>query len=246
MLSNRQLSLLDLIIKEHVQSARPVSSGLVAKRKTLDISSATIRNEMQALEDAGYLKQLHTSGGRVPTDKAYRYFVNNILASGPAEPTKQEKTKISQALTSAPEDPKQINRSLAEVLSDLSEQLVITGISDTNDFFKVGLSSLFGMPEFRELDRIFQLTSVFDHFDRMFDKIEREFFTAPVESMLGIYIGHENPLGNLRDETMIVANYPLPENTQGSLTLIGPTRMDYERNMALINYAISKLYRNYE
>ena len=77
--TGRQIKLLDFIIREHVKTAKPVGSVLIAKKAGFKVSSATLRNEMGALEKAGYLAQLHTSGGRVPTDKAYRYYVNSLL-----------------------------------------------------------------------------------------------------------------------------------------------------------------------
>ena len=76
-LTSRQHSILSLVIQSYVNTARPVSSKSLLE--TLGVSSATIRNEMAALEDAGFLKHPHTSAGRIPTDKGYRYFVERLL-----------------------------------------------------------------------------------------------------------------------------------------------------------------------
>jgi len=78
-LSDRQQAVLRLIIQEYVGSATPVSSKLVTDGSTLGVSSATIRNEMSALEEKGYLMQPHTSAGRVPTEAGYRYFVEKLM-----------------------------------------------------------------------------------------------------------------------------------------------------------------------
>ena len=75
----REEKLLRWIIQEFVQSKRPIGSELVAAKARLGVSSATIRNAMKKLEDDGYLHQEHTSGGRVPTDKAYRFYVDYIM-----------------------------------------------------------------------------------------------------------------------------------------------------------------------
>ena len=75
MISDRQEKILELLIKEYIDSARPVSSDMLKKRLHLDISPATIRNELQELMEAGYVAQPHTSAGRVPTEKGYRFFV---------------------------------------------------------------------------------------------------------------------------------------------------------------------------
>ena len=245
MLSSRQVKLLDFIIREHVKTAKPVGSALIAKKAGFKLSPATLRNEMAELEKTGYLAQLHTSGGRVPTDKAYRYYVNSLLE------TKKNlnletghKKKIKDALNGIPPDPREINKVVARVLSNLSENLVITGISQDQDFFKKGLVSLFENPEFKEFGEAFQLARFFEEFEGMFQFIEREFFNtlgAPRGIPVQIMIGKESPFRQIQHETVMCAKYGLPGNCVGSLTLVGPTRMDYEKNIALIKYITEEL-----
>lgn len=74
-MTERQEKILELIVKDYVKNSKPVSSKLLTQKK-LGLSSATLRNEMMELEEAGYLNQPHTSAGRVPTEKAYRFFIN--------------------------------------------------------------------------------------------------------------------------------------------------------------------------
>jgi heat-inducible transcriptional repressor len=78
-LTDRQKTLLLLIIRDYIDSAQPVGSKRLAERYHLDLSSATIRNEMGALTEMGYLRQPHTSAGRVPTEEGYRYFVSEMM-----------------------------------------------------------------------------------------------------------------------------------------------------------------------
>lgn len=78
-LSRRQEVILRLIVHEHVSTGRPVGSKTLGERHRVGVSAATIRNEMADLEAAGYIQHLHTSGGRVPTDQGYRYFVHHLL-----------------------------------------------------------------------------------------------------------------------------------------------------------------------
>src|SRR3712207_4027636 len=78
-LSERQQAILRLIVQEYVATGRPVGSKTLVERHGIAYSSATIRNEMADLETAGYVQHLHTSGGRVPTDRGYRYFVHQLL-----------------------------------------------------------------------------------------------------------------------------------------------------------------------
>jgi len=201
------------------------------------LGPASLRNEMCELEQAGYLSHLHTSGGRVPTDKAYRHFVNNLIQNDNFEPAMNEKRKIRTVVSSS-DDPYRLNQGIARILSELSDNLVITKILDDDNFYKVGLASLFEMPEFREFDRTFRLVSFFDEFDQMFEKMEREFFGDFEEHTSGfnVFIGRENFLPGIRDETIMTVRYDLPEGLEGLLALVGPTRMDYGRNIGLVKY----------
>jgi len=78
-LGERKLRILQAIIEDYVMSGEPVGSRTIAKKYNLGISSATIRNEMADLEEMGYLKQPHTSAGRIPSDKAYRLYVDHLM-----------------------------------------------------------------------------------------------------------------------------------------------------------------------
>lgn len=201
------------------------------------------------LEQAGYLSQLHTSGGRVPTDKAYRYFVNSLLESDADLDLEAEyKNKIKRAIVDASFDPREINKIVARVLSNLSGNLVVTGISEDDDFFKKGLAGLFEHPEFRENNKVFQLANFFEEFEEMFKFIEREFFNilgAPRGVPVQVLIGRENPFKQIQHETIMCAKYGLPGDCVGSLTLVGPTRMDYEKNISLIKYVTEELNKLY-
>src|SRR3990172_8233860 len=84
MLTERRQQLLRFIVDEYVRTAQPVASGAIVHRYHLPVSSATIRNEMARLEDEGYIVQPHTSAGRAPTDKGYRYYVEALMR--PQEP----------------------------------------------------------------------------------------------------------------------------------------------------------------
>jgi heat-inducible transcriptional repressor len=86
MLTERQNFILALVIREHVDTTQPVGSKRLVEAYNLDYSSATVRNEMAALTDAGYLQQPHTSAGRAPTEEGYRYFVSQLMGNSPLPP----------------------------------------------------------------------------------------------------------------------------------------------------------------
>lgn len=118
-LSDRQESILALIVREYTESAQPVGSNRLVDRYRLEVSSATVRNEMAALTDSGYLRQPHTSAGRVPTESGYRYFVRQIL--GDTELPNAEKRLISHQFHQIPSDVEQWVRLSASILAQQSK-----------------------------------------------------------------------------------------------------------------------------
>src|SRR3990167_10819860 len=84
-LDNRKEHILDFIVRDYIATAQPVSSGRMALKRVLDSSSATLRNIMLELDEEGFLFQPHTSAGRAPTEKGYRYFIENLMEIGQPE-----------------------------------------------------------------------------------------------------------------------------------------------------------------
>lgn len=249
-LSERQQKLINTIVEAFIETAEPVSSKFIGREGDLRVSPATIRNEMSDLENCGYLEQLHVSGGRIPTDKAYRFYVDELVSNNELEPSIAWKNKVTAVLEEniGNADPFEVNKAVAQLVSDLSDSLVIANITESQNFFKIGLSSLFEHPEFREFDKAFRLTSFFDEFDDVFNMIEKELFMnvedEPIPN-LRIFIGRENPMKKIRDETVMLAKYNLPRNHTGSMTIVGPTRMDYEKNISLVKYITNQLNKIY-
>jgi transcriptional regulator of heat shock response len=242
MITERQQKLLDFIVRRYVRTAEPVGSAQVVEKSNFEVSPATIRNEMQVLEEMGYLMHPHTSAGRVPTDKAYRLFVNGLLEQENFDIESSSKRKIDAAFNEVSSEPRQINRAVAQVLNELTDNLVIVNDSESDEFYQKGLSSLLELPEFREFHRMLQVTNFFDQFDEFFQQFERQFFREINQVQhFKVFIGRENPFGAIADETMIHTKYQLPQGRIGSLTVIGPIRMDYEYNLGLVNYLADKV-----
>ncbi len=250
LLTPRQVQLLNRVIEEYIETAEPVSSKSIASSGAFDVRSATIRNEMSDLEEMGLLAQLHTSGGRVPTARAYRVYVNSLVAQEGVAISHTTRRKIDEALNETDlRDPDAVNRTLARVIGQMSGNLVMANVSERQDAYKVGLSNMLLFPEFREMDRLVGLTSFFDHFEVMFAQMHRSMWERH-DNDVKVMIGTESPYKEVHDETVIVARYPLPRGHQGSLTLVGPMRMDYRKNLSLMTYAaqianrIAANYRN--
>ena len=243
MITQRQEKLLEKIIKEFVATAQPVSSKLLEESGNFGLSSATLRSEMNELERAGYLEQPHTSAGRIPTDKAYRFYVDKVVKREPAEIGEKDKRKIDATIHEAPQAPREVNRSIAQILSELSENLVITNIVEEEDFFKIGLKNLFEFPEFHEFNRMFRLTSFFEEFSAIWAGGSASLHSGDHD--IQVFIGHESPFRNANEEAIICAEYKLPNNFTGSVIMVGPTRMNYRRNMGLVKYTADELNELY-
>lgn len=82
MLTNRQLLILQVIVNDFIRSAQPVGSRTLSKKEDITFSSATIRNEMADLEELGFIEKTHSSSGRIPSEKGYRYYVDHLLSPG--------------------------------------------------------------------------------------------------------------------------------------------------------------------
>jgi heat-inducible transcriptional repressor len=118
LLTERQETILALVVHEYIEGAKPVGSKKLVKRYNLGISSATVRNEMVVLCDAGVLRQPHTSAGRIPTEEGYRYFVRKLL--GETELSWDEKRMISHQFHQAPAEVDEWVRLSASILAQLS------------------------------------------------------------------------------------------------------------------------------
>ena len=116
-ISERKLQILQAIITDYVKSAEPVGSRSLAKKYGLGVSPATIRNEMADLEELGYLTHPHTSAGRVPSDKAYRLYVNSLMSKHDLSP--EEKEIINERMQVSVAEFNQTLQQAAELLSDI-------------------------------------------------------------------------------------------------------------------------------
>lgn len=119
MLTERQLTILQVIIDDFIDSAHPIGSRALSKKENLPYSAATIRNEMADLEELGFLEKTHTSSGRVPSEKGYRYYVDHLI--GPIiSPSPNEVTIIKNIIDDGFFEFEQIVQMSAEVLSKLT------------------------------------------------------------------------------------------------------------------------------
>jgi len=222
-MNTRKKAILKAIIKEYVDTAEPVGSSILVKKYNFGISPATIRNEMAELEKRGYLGHLYTSSGRVPTDKGYRYFVDELIEKEVLG--LREKTKLERFLNLKVD---QLVRQTTKVLASLAHNLAILDLED--EFWEVGFEELFAQPEFEDLGEIKCISKILDNLEDDFEKLFQE-----TKGELNIYIGEENPLRGMENCSIIITKL-----RKGKLGILGPKRMRYARNKSLLDFT-SKL-----
>lgn len=225
-MKDRKSALISAIIKEHVISGQTVASKTLVDNHDFSLSPATIRHEMVSLEKDGYIYQPHTSAGRIPTEKGWKYYIEKFLKD--VELDKKHKEVLDRVLFDTGLSYEGVIKSAAKGLAELSKEAVFVGFSPDN-FYYTGLSNLFRKPEFQRIDLIQHMSEVVDHLDEvikdMFDEI----------SEVKVLVGSENPFG--KECSSIVCKYKYGQDQEGLFGILGPMRMDYENNLALIKYA---------
>lgn len=229
-MTERQHNILNAIVEQFAEVASPVGSSLLAK--VFNVSSATIRAEMADLERHGYIMQPHTSSGRVPTDKGYRFYVNNLSEkyTGSLEERRGEKA-LSTRVQNAGE-PERVIRNAVDTLVELTHNLGLATIG--SQLYMSGLSNLFGQPEFINARQVQQVAQLLDNLEPWL----RE--AAPNEP-LSVYIGQENPIGRTAGCSLIISRFRSPFSDRSYVGTLGPTRQSYRDVMTLVSRAGKEL-----
>lgn len=220
----RQEKILAAIIEQYAEVAAPVGSSLLAK--VFGVSSATIRAEMAELERQGFIAQPHTSAGRIPTDKGYRFYVNQI-----SEPKLEEVDRAQRALAARVSSaglPEQTIRSAVDTLVELTHNLGLATIGD--QLYMSGLSNLFGQPEFVRPGQVKEVA-------RLLDNLEPWLYEAAPNEPLSVFIGHENPIGRSAGASLIISKFRSPFSDDSYIGVLGPTRQSYRDVMSLVGRA---------
>lgn len=220
-MDKRKELILKTIIKEHIKTAQPVGSEGLVDKYNLDISAATVRNEMMELEEAGFIAQPHTSAGRIPTEKAYNFYLETLSEKKLSETEARIFEKIL-------EEKEEINfKQAAKAMAKLSDNAVFWAFHKQNLYY-TGISNLLRQPEFSETGLMYDISEVIDRVDEIIGDIFNELKTGPQ-----ILIGSKNPFGAYCGT--VITKYRLGDNV-GLVGILGPLRMNYEKNLALIKF----------
>lgn len=228
MLNDRKKALLGHIIEEHIQTAQPIGSSLIAEKRMKDISAPLVRNEMQELEKEGLVTQPHTSAGRIPTEAGYRFYIENLL---PVQELSRKKQEALVQATQTSHDYEENIKQLAKKVSEFSGEAVVVGFNPHNVYY-TGLSNIFKKPEFTRHDLIISLSQVIDHLDEVMSKIHKN-----LDSDISVFLGQDNPFGYECGSVLSSCNF---NGQTGIIGILGPMRMDYAENIAYLKF-IKKL-----
>jgi len=341
-LDERKMKILTAVIKNYLETGEPVGSRTISKYTDLNLSSATIRNEMADLEELGYILQPHTSAGRIPSDKGYRLYVDNLFKDKSAMLSKKEeelsakeellfekvdkvetllqnvakvlanntnyaslvsKPKINKnrikfiQLSSVDEEsilavivmegnfirnkvikvsnvPNQkdllkLNLTLNTALNGLTlEEINLNTVFSVNDqtfgyeeivqeVFKLiakscetdaelelytsGATNIFKYPELSDNNKASELISTFEEKYSLKPLIDNS-----LEPGIQVYIGEEMPVNSMKDCSVVTATYEFEDGIRGTIGIVGPKRMDYEkvvRNLKLVKDQLDEAFK---
>lgn len=340
-LDERKMKILQAVIKNYLETGEPVGSRTISKYTDLNLSSATIRNEMADLEEMGYIVQPHTSAGRIPSDKGYRLYVDTMMAqmdSQMREKTKEveelkdllleKEEKMDQLLKqvaktlavntnyasmiSAPScrgnrlkfiqlsrvDAMQlvavivlegniIKNNMLQVSDELDDETLLklnillnthlnglpieeinlglvarlkqqAGIhsdivgevidavaesikaDDDLQIYTSGANNIFKYPELADQERASEIISTFEE-KQMLTTLVQDTLAKEDNTGIQVYIGDETPVSSMKDCSVVTATYELGEGMKGTIGIIGPKRMDYEKVVGTLQNLMHQL-----
>ena len=334
-LDERKVTILKAIIKNYMETGEPVGSRTISKYVNSKWSSATIRNEMSDLEEMGYIVQPHTSAGRIPSDKGYRFYVDRILEEKDNEVMEIKEMMVQRmgrlelvlkalaknlasntnyaAMISGPQyhrnklkfiqlskveaggllivtvvegniikntmvameeeisDEELLNLNILlntnlngltieeinlGVISRLKEQagthrqvvdLVLNEVAaaikaDEDDFqiYTSGATNIFKYPELSDSQKARELLSTLEHTETL-QELVNEAGGGESETGIQVYIGDESPVQAMKDCSVVTASYELGEGLKGTIGIIGPKRMDYEKVLKTLRTLMTQL-----
>lgn len=339
-LDERKVKILQAIIRNYLETGEPVGSRTISKYTDLNLSSATIRNEMADLEEMGYILQPHTSAGRIPSDKGYRLYVDAMMEekdreleelkemilekedkmdtllkqvakllavntnyatmiSAPAVHKNKlkfiqlSKVDINQLLAVIVMEGNVIKNNILSIAEELSDETVLKlnillnthlnglaleeinlgmisalkqqagihsdivsdvidaiaeGIKADEDLeiYTSGANNIFKYPELADQQKASEIINTFEE-KQMLTELVQETLADESNTGIQVYIGNETPIQTMKDCSVVTATYELGEGMRGTIGIIGPKRMDYDKvigTLKTITHQLDDLYKN--
>jgi transcriptional regulator of heat shock response len=225
---SRRRAILSATINKYISGGVPVASDEIAC--DFDLSSATVRNIFSELEKAGYLTHPHTSGGRVPTSKGYRYYVDFLISQ--IDLLDEEKERVVKGYKIEIKQLEDVLEKTSEVISVITHHAGIVSFLEWQDkLFYKGISYVLSQPEFQNLERIRFLIKIIEDKQRLLNIINQSF-----SDKIKIYIGEELGCEEIDGCSLVVATYQVRKKPVGRLAVLGPKRMEYNHIIPALEY----------
>ena len=341
-LDERKMKILQAIIRNYLETGEPVGSRTISKYTDLNLSSATIRNEMADLEELGYILQPHTSAGRIPSDKGYRLYVDQMMEEKEREVEEMKEFLLEKedkmehllkqvakvlaqntnyaTMISAPQTQRNklkfiqlsrvdarkllavivtegnmIKNSILQVEEELSDETLLKlnillnthlnglSISEINlgmitamkqqagihssivgnvidavaeaikaeedlEIYTSGTNNIFKYPELADNQKASELINTFEE-KQMLNSLVEETLADENNTGIQVYIGNETPVQTMKDCSVVTATYELGEGMKGTIGIIGPKRMDYDKvvgTLKTLMHQLDDLYKKRE
>jgi len=228
-LSARQTQILKALIDEYIETAEPVGSENLDKKYNLGVSPATIRNEMGTLTRTGYLKQPHTSAGRVPTPTAMKFFIDQLMEE--KQMSLADEVKAKEEVWDAKDDIDELLTEATHALAERTRSLTVAA-TDEGKVWLSGYSNIFTNPEFSDLHTCANLFNFLEEAE----KIHELFFERPLSgSPIDVFFGEELGWPDLSPVGVIATHFSA-KGKNGVLGIIGPVRISYPTVIPVLRY----------
>lgn len=338
-LDERKTKILQAIIRNYLETGEPVGSRTISKYSDLNLSSATIRNEMADLEELGYIVQPHTSAGRIPSDKGYRFYVDTMMDEKEREVVEMKEMLLQRqdkmevllkqmakvlarntnyaTMISAPQTHRNkvkfiqlsrvdvdqilavivvegnvIKNNILSVTQELADETLLKlnillnthlnglSIEEINlgmiaamkqqagihsdivsevidavaeaikadedlEIYTSGANNIFRYPELADQRKASELINTFEE-KQLLSELVQETLADESNTGIQVYIGDETPVQTMKDCSVVTATYELEEGMKGTIGIIGPKRMDYDKVIGTLRNLRSQLEELYK
>lgn len=219
---DRTREILEAGVRQFIKTGLPITSERLFEEYDFGIKPAMIRCELNALDEEGYLEQGHPSGGRRPTHKAYKFFVDGLLSE-----KEESSRRVRQAFGTLVSLFEQERKMFIEHVADAFDSLIAGYEPKREEFYGSGLSDLMTRMELDSKDEILQIV---EDFENLSSRIEEERRWWEQESSWPqVFIGG-SPLTRSRNTSIIVERFDRG-NEKFFFVMLGPTRMDYQKSI---------------
>ncbi len=214
---------LGMVVRQYIKTEAPVSSALVAEEYTQDISSATIRNILAELEEDGFLTHPHTSSGRIPTQRGYRYYVDFLMQE--IHFIEEERLSVQREYERGVRELEALLEKTSEVVSDLTHCMSIVTIDGVpRRFVCRGMNYLPYVLGAQNIQKMAYILKVLEEKERVLEVLQRN-----LDRKIKIYIGQESACDAFEDCALAVSRFQIKNGSSGTIAVLGSTRMDYQR-----------------